>query len=198
MAKLKTVEEYISKHQKWEQSLNHLHALISNTELEVAIKWGQPVYSLNGKNVVGIGAFKEHFGLWFFNGALLEDPGGHLHNAQEGKTKAMRQLRFESPSDINDTIVVEFLNQAIANQKAGKEVQIDTKRKAKVPPLLEEALNQEDDLKSKFESLTPGRQREYSEYISTAKQEATKKRRLDKIIPMIKKGMGLNDKYQKN
>ncbi|WP_421775209.1 YdeI/OmpD-associated family protein [Gracilimonas sp.] len=196
MAKATSVESYIDKHEKWEKSLSHLHSLISKTELEQSIKWGQPVYSLNGKNVVGIGAFKEHFGLWFFNGALLNDPDGYLHNAQEGKTKAMRQLRFHSFEDIDATVVNEFLHQAIENQKAGKEVEIDINRKPDIPPLLATAFSEDEDLKTKFDELTPGRQREYAQYISDAKQEATKQRRLDKIIPMIKQGMGLNDKYQ--
>lgn len=197
MAKVKSVKEYISKHPKWEKSLKHLHALISKTKLESAIKWGQPVYSLKGKNVVGIAAFKEHFGLWFFNGALLDDPSGHIYNAQEGKTKAMRQLRFESFEDINDNIIENFLQQAIENQRVGKEVKIDIKREAKIAPLLATVFSKDEDLKTQFYKLTPGRQREYAQYISEAKQEATKQRRLDKIIPMIKKGAGLNDKYQK-
>ena len=197
MAKIKTIEEYLSKHEQWEKSLRHLHSIISNTELEAAIKWGQPVYSLKRKNVVGIGAFKEHFGVWFFNGALLNDPDEHLHNAQEGKTKAMRQLRFTSFEEIDDQVVKEFLHQAIENQRAGKEVKINIKREAKIPPLLATAFSKDEELKAEFDELTPGRQRDYAQYISEAKQEATKQRRLDKIIPMIKKGMGLNDKYQK-
>ncbi len=197
MAKITSVQSYIDKHEKWEKSLNRLHSLISKTELEVSIKWGQPVYSLKGKNVVGIGAFKEHFGLWFFNGALLDDPDGHLHNAQEGKTKAMRQLRFHSYEEIDDAVVTEFLHQAIENQRAGKEVKIDTKRKPQIPPLLATAFSKDEELETTFGELTPGRQREYAQYISDAKQESTKKRRLDKIIPMIKKGIGLSDKYQK-
>ncbi|MEQ8523359.1 YdeI/OmpD-associated family protein [Gracilimonas sp.] len=197
MTKLKSVKEYISKHSQWTESLNHLHKLISKTELESDIKWGQPTYSLDGKNVVGIGAFKEHFGLWFFNGALLDDPEGHLHNAQEGKTKAMRQLRYTSFEELDDKIITEFLHQAIENQRAGKEVKINTSREAKIPPLLATAFENDEELKTQFEELTPGRKREYAQYISEAKQEATKQRRLDKIIPMIKQGVGLSDKYQK-
>lgn len=197
MAKPKSVDEYIARHKKWQKSLNYLKDLISDTELSETIKWGQPTYTLNGRNVLAIGAFKEHYGIWFFNGALLNDPHNYLHNAQEGKTKAMRQLRFSSFKEIDDDIVIDFVYQAIKNQKAGKEVKINPTREADIPPFLEESFSKDNELKSKFDELTPGRQREYSEYISTAKQDATKQRRLDKIIPMIKKGVGLNDKYQK-
>ncbi len=196
MAKPRSVQEYISKHPQWEKSLKHLHSIITRTELEDTIKWGQPTYCLEGKNVVGIGAFKEHFGLWFFNGALLNDPNGHLHNAQEGKTKAMRQLRFTSFEEIDDEIVKGFLRQAIENQKAGKEVVINVNRDANIPPLLDQVFSNDKALKTHFDELTPGRQREYAQYIAEAKQDATKQRRLEKIIPMIKKGIGLNDKYQ--
>lgn len=197
MNKNKTVEGFIEQHPKWEKELKHLRNLVKQTQLEESIKWGQPTYSLKNKNVFSIGAFKEHFGIWFFNGALLYDPKNHLMNAQKGKTKAMRQLRFTSMEEIDDAVVVDFIHQAIENQKAGKEVNIDLKREAKIPPLMKEAFSEDGVLKKQFNELTPGRQREYAEYIATAKQESTKKRRLQKIIPMIKSSMGLNDKYQK-
>jgi len=197
MVAKKTVDEFISKSQKWEQELTHLRNLISQTELEETIKWGQPTYTIKNKNVLAIGAFKDHFGIWFFNGALLNDPNGHLHNAQEGKTKALRQLQFSSFEEIDDKVIKDFIRQAIANQKAGKEVKIDINREADIPPRLNEAFLKDEHLKSNFDELTPGRQREYAEFIATAKQDATKKRRLEKIIPMIKKSVGLNDKYQK-
>lgn len=193
----KTVEEFISKHQKWEESLKLLRKLLSQTDLQETIKWGMPVYTIDSKNVVGIGAFKHHFGLWFYNGALLIDPDGHLQNAQESKTKAMRHLKFSSFEEMDEEVIMNFVHQAIENQKSGKEVKIDVNRKAYIHSFLEKAFSQDDELKSHFHELTPGRQRDYAEYISTAKQDTTKKRRLEKIIPMIKKGVGLNDKYQK-
>ncbi|WP_020402411.1 YdeI/OmpD-associated family protein [Gracilimonas tropica] len=196
MAK-KTVDQILSKHPKWEEGLARLRNLLIQTDLKETIKWNMPVYTIDGKNVVGLGGFKHHFGIWFFQGALLHDSEGKLENAQEGKTKAMRQLRFSSIEEIDDTVVLGFVQQAIDNQKTGKEVKIDLKREAKIPPLLKEAFSEDKELKSQFKSLTPGRQREYAEYISEAKQEATKQRRLEKIIPLIQKGVGLNDKYQK-
>lgn len=197
MADKKIVEHFISKSPKWERELTHLRNLVSQTELEETLKWGQPTYTIKNKNVLAIGAFKEHFGIWFFNGALLNDPDGHLHNAQEGKTKALRQLQFSSFEEMDDKVIKDFIQQAIANQKAGREVKIDTNRAADIPPLLDETFSKDKSLKSDFDKLTPGRQREYAEYIAAAKQDTTKQRRLDKIIPMIKQGVGLNDKYQK-
>ncbi|HET8866607.1 MAG TPA: DUF1801 domain-containing protein [Gracilimonas sp.] len=197
MSKIKSADEYVAKHKKWQRSLDHLRELIKRFDLVETIKWGQPTYTINNKNVLAICAFKEHFGIWFFNGALLKDPDGYLRNAQEGTTKAMRQLRFSSFEEINDEVITNFVQQAINNQKAGKEVKIDINREADIPPLLEKAFSDDKKLNSKFGELTPGRQREYAQYIADAKQEATKLSRLKKIIPMIKNGVGLNDKYQK-
>jgi len=197
MPKPKSVEDFFSTLTQWKKELTYLRDLISDTELEETVKWGIPVYTIGGKNVVGLGGFKHHFGIWFFNGALLDDPHGHLQNAQEGKTKAMRQLRFMSFEEIDDNVVKGFIHQAINNQKVGKEVKIDLNRGADIPPILERAFLEDEGLKSHFGELTPGRQREYAQYIADAKQKATKKRRLDKIIPMIRQGVGLNDKYQK-
>lgn len=197
MPKTKTVEDFFENLSQWKRELAHIRGLISKTEMEATLKWGVPVYTINGKNVVGLTGFKNHFGVWFYNGALLNDPNGYLHNAQEGKTKALRQLRYTSFEEIDDEVIMNFLHQAIENQKAGKEVKIDLNREADIPPLLEGAFSENKEIRAKFEELTPGRQREYAHYITDAKQEGTKKRRLKKIIPMILKGVGLNDKYQK-
>ena len=88
---VKSVDEYIETHNSWEKELQALRSVLQNTELEECIKWGTPVYTLNGKNVVGMAAFKNHCALWFFNGALLKENTALLYNAQEGKTKALRQ-----------------------------------------------------------------------------------------------------------
>ncbi|SMO85797.1 YdeI/OmpD-associated family protein [Gracilimonas mengyeensis] len=191
----KTVDDFISKNKKWQAGLEELRKLILASGLEETIKWGQPVYTLEDKNVVGIGAFKSYFGLWFFNGALLNDPGNHLHNAQEGKTKALRQLRFQSKEEMDKSLIKDFLEQAITNQKDGKEVDIDTKREPEIPEMLSEAFEENTELHQQFKALTPGRQREYAGYIREAKKQETKERRLKKIIPIILAGKGLNDRY---
>ena len=196
MAKPKSAEDFFSKLTDWNKELSYLRDLILDTELEETIKWGMPTYTLGGKNVLGLGGFKNHFGIWFFNGALIDDPDGHLLNAQDGKTKAMRQLRFESFEEIEADIINDLVQKAIKNQKDGKEVMIDVNREAEIPFLWDKAFSEDSELRSHFDKLTPGRQREYAQYIAGAKQEATKMRRVEKIIPMIKKGIGLNDKYQ--
>lgn len=193
---VKNVEEYISKHPKWEPQLRQLHEMMLATELEPAIKWGGPVYTLNGKNVVGIGAFKNHYGLWFFNGALLKENTALLVNAQEGKTKALRQIRFEEEDEVKTSVLLPYIKEAIQNQKEGKEIKPIKNKKVEIPAQLSEAMKKDKDLKASFEAMTPGCKREYADYISEAKKDETKLRRLEKIIPMIKSKKGLNDKYR--
>ncbi len=197
MKKIHSIEEYIEINANWSEALTILRDIINSTEVEESIKWNAPVYTVNGKNIIGLGAFKNHFGIWFFNGVFLKDEKNLLTNAQEGKTKALRQMRFESIDDIDKHAVLSYVKEAIKNQKSGKEVKSDrTNKKTVIPNELQKELKKDPDYKNSFDKLTPGRQREYCDYIETAKREATKISRLEKIKPMILLGMGLNDKYK--
>ncbi len=193
---VKNAEEYIAVHSKWENELRQLHELIMTTDLKSEIKWGAPVYTLEGKNVVGLGAFKNHIGIWFFNGALLKGNTAMLVNVQEGKTKALRQIRFEKGDEIKNSVLLPYLREAILNQREGKEVKLVRVKKVVIPKELSAAFLQNPELKKYFDQLSPGKQREYAEHISTAKKEATRLKRIEKISTMIKKGIGLNDKYK--
>lgn len=197
MKKVYSVEEYIENNSHFKKELEVLREVVLKTELNEAVKWSAPVYDLNGKNVLGLGAFKNHFCIWFFNGVFLKDEHNLLVNAQEGKTKALRQMRFDTIDDINKDLVLLYIKEAIENQKAGKEIKPERKGKTVVlPNELKSALNNDQDLQLAFAALTPGKQREYCEYIATAKREATKLSRIEKITPMILNGVGLNDKYK--
>lgn len=165
--------------------------------MKETLKWSAPVYTLNGKNVVGLGAFKQHFGIWFFNGVFLKDEHHLLVNAQEGKTKALRQMRFTSESEVDQKKVLAYVMEAIENQKLGKEVKADRSKKTTViPDMLKKELDSDVALQNGFNNLNNYKQREYCEYIDTAKREATKSSRLEKIKPLILKGIGLYDKYK--
>ncbi|TYA56002.1 YdeI/OmpD-associated family protein [Formosa maritima] len=196
MKKISSVEEYIENHAQFGESLNILRDIINITELEETIKWSSPVYALDGKNVVGLGAFKNHFGIWFFNGVFLKDGNKLLEQAQE-KTKGLRQMRFNSIDDIDKNIVLAYIKEAIENQKLGKEIKPERKGKSvTIPKELLNELNANSALFDAFKLLTLGKQREYCEHIETAKKNATKLSRIEKIKPMILKGIGLHDKYK--
>ena len=108
MKRHKTVDEYILNAQSGKEILMVLRDILNSTELEETVKWGAPCYMINGKNVVGLGSFKSYVGLWFFQGALLKDAEKELINAQEDKTKALRQWRFESMEDIDDQLILKY------------------------------------------------------------------------------------------
>ena len=196
MKKVLSVEEYIEVNSHFGDALTLLRELLLKTELEESLKWSAPIYTINGKNVVGIGAFKNHFALWFFNGVFLKDEKNLLEQAQE-KTKGLRSLKYTSTEEIDKNVVTAYVEEAIANQKAGKELKPERKGKSvTIPKELQIAFKNNPDLASSFKALTPGKQREYADHIESAKREQTKLSRLEKITPMILQGVGLHDKYK--
>ena len=198
MKKVSSVEEYIENNAHFESTLNTLRDLLNTTELEESIKWNAPVYSLKGKNVIGLGAFKHHACLWFFNGVFLKDGANVLVNAQEGKTKALLQMRFESNDKLNSDLILSYVKEAINNQKLGKAIKAIATKKTdiSIPEELENAFEDNQKLKDAFNALSLSKQKEYCNYISDAKRESTKVSRLEKITPMIIDLKGLHDKYK--
>lgn len=197
MKKVNSVEEYIETNTHYSEALTTLRNILTTTALEETIKWNMPTYCINGKNVLSLGAFKNHFCIWFHQGVFLKDKQQLLYNAQEEKTKAMRQMRFITKEDINKDAVLAYAKEAIENQDMGRELKPQRKTKPVViPPELKEALNTNSKLKESFTALSPSHQREYCNYIMEAKRDDTKARRLSKVIPMIVNGKGLHDKYR--
>ena len=195
MKRFKTVDDYVKGSESWQAELVRLREILNATPLKEEVKWGAPCYTYDGKNVVGIGAFKSYVGLWFHQGALLKDDKKVLINAQEGKTKALRQWRMSSAKDIKPSIIKAYVKEAIQLVKDGKQIG-PAKKKLVVPPELAKALGKNKALQKKFDALTPGKQRDYAEHIASAKRDETKQTRLEKILPMIKAGVGLHDKYR--
>lgn len=194
----KSVDAYIQKHQRWHRELTLLREMLLDTALEETVKWGGPVYTIDGKNVVGLGAFKEFVSVWFFQGALLKDAHHRLIAAQDA-TKALRQWRFTSYEEIAGQTerIRAYIEEAIANQEQGKAIKPDRQKPLDIPPELAALLAENSVLKEKFEALSKSKQREYAEHIAEAKRPETKQKRLEKIVPMILQGVGLHDKYRK-
>lgn len=191
-----SVENYISKHSKWTNTLRQLRDLLLSTELIEEIKWGAPVYSINGKNVVGIGAFKNHCALWFFQGVFLEDKAKVLHNANEEKTKALRQIRFLEGEQIDTKLILNYIHEAIQNQKLGKELKPEMKKGVDIPNELNNALKADEAFKKAFAQFTDAKKREFAKHIAEAKREETKLNRIEKIKALVLAGQGLHDKYK--
>lgn len=193
----KTVNEYILNAVFGQEILIVLRDILLSTELQETVKWGGPVYTINNKNVVGIAAFKSYVGLWFYNGNFLTDEAGVLINATEGITKALRQWRFSSVDEIDDELVLKYVNKAIQNQKEGKELKPERNKPVIIPEELKQALMEDTELENCFNRFKPGRQREFTEYIASAKLAETRLARLQKVVPLILENIALNDKYRK-
>lgn len=197
MKNYKTVDEYILNASGRKEILIVLREIINSTELQETIKWGGPVYTLNDKNVVGLGSFKSYAGMWFYQGVFLKDEAGVLTNATEGITKALRQWRFTSVEEIDDQLILKYLREAIQNQKDGKELKPDRSKPLIIPEELIEAFAKDKELGNCFKKFTLGRQREFAGFVAAAKQSETRNARVQKIIPLILENIGLNDKYRK-
>ncbi len=192
----KTPDDYFKNADKWREELLAVRKVLLSTGLHEEIKWGSPFYTLDGKHIVGLTAFKNYFCLWFPQGALLKDEKKVLINAQEGVTKAQRQWRMAGAKDIKPAVIKAYVKEAAALARDGKEMKPQRKGPPAIPAELKAALSRNKRAGAAFGKMTPGKQREYADYIAEAKQAATKERRLEKILPMIAAGGGLNDKYK--
>ncbi len=190
-------EEWTKYNGNWAEANEKIQQVVNETELVKEFKWGGDIYTFNKKNVLAFSGFKNHFALWFHNGVFLKDQYKVLVNANEEKTKALRQWRFNSADEIDVEKVREYVLEAIQLVKDGKEIKPQKSVPKEVDGILKETLNQNNKLFTSFKALTSGRQKEYIEYIDEAKQEKTKISRIEKIKPMILEGKGLNDKYRK-
>lgn len=196
MKRYKSVDDFFDNAEVWKRELDKLRSIVNSMPLDECFKWSFPCYTFAGKNVVGICGFKQYFGLWFFQGALLDDSLGVLHTASEGKTKTQRQWRMTSPKDIKIRSIKSYIHQAIAIVEDGRENKPNRSKPVVVPTELRNAFVKNRKAAAAFKKLTKGKQREYADHISEAKRSTTKERRIQKIIPMIVQGVGLNDKYR--
>lgn len=196
MQKSKSIAEYLHHHVQWNAELQTLISVLNETDLVAEIKWGAPTYTLNGKNVVGVAAFKEYVALWFHQGVFIEDTHNILIASNEN-TKGLRQIRFKNLEEIQQNLdaIQSFIASAIQNQRQGKVIQ-PSARIFEMPDVLQKALDSDFALADSFNQLSPYKQKEYKEYIGTAKQESTQITRLQKCLPLIAAGKGLNDKYR--
>lgn len=196
MKRCKSVDDYIAGAESWQPELEKLREILRATVLTEEVKWGAPCYTYKGKNLVGLAAFKDWVCLWFHQGALLKDTSGVLLNAQEGKTKALRQWRMTSAKEIKPAIIKRYVQEATELVDAGKEIKAKRSTTVDVPAELAQAMRRYKGATAAFRKLTPGKQREYAEHIASAKRDDTKQRRVTKVLPMITAGVGLHDKYR--
>jgi uncharacterized protein YdeI (YjbR/CyaY-like superfamily) len=188
------VDGYIRKTKEWQDELKELRRIVLDSELTEEVKWRVPCYTLQGKNVLFLGRLKEYCTLSFIKGVLLKDPKRILIQQTEN-SQSVRIIRFTSVQQILDLepTLKAYINEAIEAEKAGLKVKLKEISEHKVPEELQARFDKTPALKKAFAALTPGRQRAYFLYISGAKQSTTRESRVDKCVPRILKGKGLDD-----
>lgn len=186
---------FINNAKQWQAEYKQLRAIVLDCGLTEAYKWGVPCYALDESNVVLIHGFKEYCALLFFKGALLKDDMGLLVQQTEN-VQAARQMRFTSEGEIVELapVIKAYIQQAMEVEKAGLKVEFKKTTEFNIPDEFQEALENDPALKAAFETLTPGRQRSYLLYFSSAKQSKTRTARVEKYRPHIMAGKGLNDR----
>ena len=188
------VDFFFEKPSQWQKEYSLLRSIILDCGLIEELKWGVPCYTFRGSNVVLIHGFKEYCAILFHKGALLKDPEGILIQ-QTKNVQAARQMRFTELKEIQDlkASIKAYVFEAIEVEKAGLKVELKETSEFPMVEELKTRLENDSELKKAFESLTPGRQRGYLLYFSQAKQAKTREARIEKYIPKIFEGKGLQD-----
>jgi len=188
------VDEYLSRAKQWREETEQLRRILLDCSLTEELKWGKPCYAFEGANVIVIQGFKAYCALLFFKGFMLKDPHGILVKTGVN-TRVGRQIRFTDIREIvkMESVLKTYIQQAIAVEKSGLNVDPPKSAEPKMPEELQKRLREDAAFKKAFKALTPGRQRGYSFYISGAKQSKTRESRIEKCRPQILKGKGFNE-----
>lgn len=188
------VDFYFNKAGKWQEEIEQLRSIVLDCGLTEELKWGCPCYTFRESNIVLIHVFKEYCALLFFKGALLSDTHNILIQQTEN-VQAARQIRFTNAGEIagQRSILKAYIYEAIEVEKAGLKVNLKQTEDFAVAQEFQQKLNTIPALKTAFEALTPGRQKAYLLHFSQPKQTSTREARVEKWMPQILNGKGLND-----
>jgi uncharacterized protein YdeI (YjbR/CyaY-like superfamily) len=188
------VDFFFGKERKWHDEVEKLRAIVLDCGLTEELKWGCPCYTFQDANVVLIHTFKEYCALLFFKGTLLNDPDGMLIQQTEN-VQVARQIRFTSLQQISrlTRVLKSYIYEAIEVEKAGLKPKLKKTTEFTMPEEFENILNKNASLKKAFHALTPGRQRGYLLHFSSAKQSKTRESRINKAVPLILEGKGLDE-----
>ena len=187
-------DAYFERQKDWREESQALRKIVLSCGLTEELKWGEPCYTVDKANVVIIHGFKEYCALLFFKGALMKDPNGILIKQTEN-VQGARQIRFTDLGEIGQMqdILKTYVQQAVAVENAGLKVEYRKTEEFPMPEEFQVRLDAESALKAAFETLTPGRQRAYLLNFSAPKQSKTREARIEKNVPRILEGKGLND-----
>lgn len=188
------IDAFLEREKQWKEEFKKLREIILDCGLDEELKWGQPCYSYEGKNVVLIHGFKEYCAILFMKGSLLKDPKGILVQ-QTKNVQAARQVRFTKLKEIVDRekALKSYVREAVELERSGAKVKLKSIEDYPMPVELKRSLDRDPALKAAFDALSPGRRKGYMFYVSQAKQAATRESRVEKCAPRILDGLGLDD-----
>jgi uncharacterized protein YdeI (YjbR/CyaY-like superfamily) len=188
------VDSFLKRQDHWRAEFEKLRDILLDCGLDEDLKWGQPCYSVDGKNVILMHGFKEYCAVLFPKGVLLEDTKGVLVQQTENVQSA-RQIRFTNVKQIEKLAktIKAYVYEAVEVERSGVKVPMKETKDFKMPVELKSALDGSKALKKAFEALTPGRQRAYMLFIGQAKQAKTREARVEKYVEKILDGKGLDD-----
>ena len=188
------VDFFFNKATRWQKEFSRLRKVVLDCDLIEELKWGQPCYTYQDSNIVLIHGFKEYCALLFFKGALLKDPKRILVQQTEN-VQAARQIRFTNVKEIArlEKTLKAYIYKAVEAEEVGLKVDFKRTKEFVIPEEFQKRLDKTRALKAAFEALTPGRQRGYLLYFSSAKQSKTREARIEKYLPQILDGKGLDD-----
>lgn len=187
------VDAFVRRARNWQGEIQTLRSILLDCGLCEELKWGKPCFMFEGRNVAIIQPFKEFCSLMFFKGALLQDTYGLLRSQGENTQGALR-LEFTSKDQMKKAVLSSYVKQAIAVERSGLRVNFKAKHELKFPEELVRILNKDNKLAKAFDALTPGRRRAYVLHFMGAKQSKTRSARIEKCIPRILSGKGMNDR----
>jgi uncharacterized protein YdeI (YjbR/CyaY-like superfamily) len=178
---------------RWPHELLALRQLVLECGLTEELKWGSPCYTYAGRNELMIAAFNQHATLSFFHGVLLNDPMGLLQKPGEN-SQAGRVIRFTSVEQVyqHSAAIKDLIAQVKEHARLGTKPVFE-KQPTVLPEELIEAFEQDPAFHAAFEALTPGRQRGYLLHFSQPKQSKTRSARIEKCMPRILEGKGMQD-----
>ncbi|MEY2924687.1 MAG: hypothetical protein RLZZ337_1235 [Bacteroidota bacterium] len=188
------IDQFIAKQKQWKDELAALRQIVVDCGLNEELKWRQPCYSYNGTNLIILGGFKDFCVISFFKGVLLNDEHGILKKQGEN-TQSARVIPFTNVQQIIELepIIKSYIYESIEAEKLGLKVEFTDNKNINLVEELVGVLNQNPSLKQAFEALTPGRKRAYNMFFEAAKQSKTRLARIEKYIPRIMQGKGMND-----
>ncbi|MCD9189473.1 MAG: YdeI/OmpD-associated family protein [Pyrinomonadaceae bacterium] len=178
----------------WTQELKTLRGIVLDCGLTEELKWSVPCYTFEGSNIAIVSAFKEFCSISFFKGSLLKDANGILSKQGEN-SQAARLVKFTDVRQIleKESILKDYISEAVEIEKAGLKVAFKDISEYQLPAELQEKLAENEAFKNAFNALTPGKKKGYILHFSQPKQIQTRESRIEKAMPRIFLGKGLNE-----